>query len=508
MYSPQKLPWDALVYGAVHVDGSFHQPLDLKAGGELTLAPASSGEPVNGHVTAAWDARAHTLDLGRSSVSLPHSRIDLSGAVGAQLRVHLETSELDDLLPAIGKRAADLPVKLNHGTVVFDGSVTGDLAAPRLVGHLRATSLVLSGKAADVFEGDVIAAPSLIRLQDGTISRGTLHAQLQGSVVLSEWKTPDTSPIAGTVSIRNGPLPDLLAIAGAKSLDASGTLGVTAYLSGTVGAPRVEGDVELSRGSFQGEPFDHLTAHAAYSGQQLELARAQITAGAKQVRATGSYTHLPGRLDSGGLRFDVTTSAMALASIHTLHQWQNDLKGTAQASARGEVQIDSASKTPWRVISLDGEFTANGLELANQPVGDAHLTARSQAGVLTAHLDSTAAGASVKGDGEWQLQGEYPGRATLSFTKVDLANLRAWIGKETVGLSGSADGELRIEGPMLDWKALQAELRSRGWNSAPRPIPNWRPRRCDSPIKGPLWLATPSPSSPWRASIWWDAAPT
>ena len=197
MYSPQKLPWDALVYGAVHVDGSFHQPLDLKAGGDLTLAPAASGEPVNGHVTAAWDARAHTLDLGRSSVSLPHSRIDLSGAVGAQLRVHLETSELDDLLPAIGKRAADLPVKLNHGTVVFDGSVTGNLAAPRLVGHLRATSLVLSGEAADAFEGDVIAAPSLIRLQDGTVSRGTLRAQLQGSVVLSEWKTQDHQPDRG-----------------------------------------------------------------------------------------------------------------------------------------------------------------------------------------------------------------------------------------------------------------------------------------------------------------------
>jgi len=44
---------------------------------------------------------------------------------------------------------------------------------------------------------------------------------VQGSIVLSDWKTTDASPIAGSASVRNGPLPDVLALAGAKDIDAS-----------------------------------------------------------------------------------------------------------------------------------------------------------------------------------------------------------------------------------------------------------------------------------------------
>jgi len=32
--------------------------------------------------------------LGRSAVTLPHSRVEFSGAIGRELRVHLETRDL------------------------------------------------------------------------------------------------------------------------------------------------------------------------------------------------------------------------------------------------------------------------------------------------------------------------------------------------------------------------------------------------------------------------------
>ncbi|HXA52438.1 MAG TPA: translocation/assembly module TamB domain-containing protein, partial [Candidatus Acidoferrum sp.] len=460
MYSPVKLPWDALVYGNVHVQGAFHQPLDLKAAAELTLAPAPTGPPVSGLVIAAWDARKKTLDLGHSAVALPHSRAEFSGTLGGELRVHLETRDLEDLLPALGKSAADFPVKLNNGSVVFDGSANGAMDALRVAGHLRAAGVALSGQPVDSFEGDVVAAPESVSLQNGVVARGALRAQVQGSVVLTDWKATDASPIAGRVAIPSGPLKDLLAIAGAKNLDADGTLGVTAFVSGNVGAPRVESNFEVARGSFQGEPFDRVTGQSAYGGHVLELKQAQIVAGPKQVRVSGSYDHDPQHLDRGRVRFDIATSAMPLESIRVLHAQRDNITGTVQATASGEAQLDPGSRTPWRFLSLNADVTGKGLEVADQPVGDAHLTAQSQGNSLRAHLDSTVAGAVVKGDGQWRLEGDYPGQATVTFSKLDLANLRAWMSSsETARIAGSMDGEFRIQGPALDWKALQAELR-------------------------------------------------
>src|ERR1039457_3170482 len=135
MYSSEPLPWDALVFGAVRLEGSLENAKQLRAGGNLTLAPAPSGGAVHGQVQLAYDALNGALDVGHSTVSLPHSRVDFSGAINSELKVHLETSDLNDLLPALGKSAASLPVKLGSsqapGAIVFDGSVTGNLNNPR-----------------------------------------------------------------------------------------------------------------------------------------------------------------------------------------------------------------------------------------------------------------------------------------------------------------------------------------------------------------------------------------
>lgn len=460
MYSPEKLPWDALVYGKVRARGAFRDAAALQAEGDLTLSPAATGEPVNGHVAAAWEARTRTLDLGSGAVTLPHSRVEFSGAIGRQLRVRAETRDLNDVLPALGVNAAEFPVKLEQGAAAFDGTVTGALASPRVSGHLRATRVAYQGNLVDSFEGDVLAAPDVARLQNGVAARGKLRAQAQGSVVLSEWKVTDASPVAGSVTLRNGPLAELLGLAGAKSVDATGSLTATAFLNGTAGAPRVESDVEIVKGGFQGEPFDRITGHASYSGHRIEVRDARIAAGAKRVTLSGAFDHAPGHFDRGRVRFDLATNAMTLESIRALHEQREDLAGTVQAAVRGEVELDPAARTSWRLLAVNGDIAVKGLVLTEKPVGDAHLVARSEGNVLRASLDATAAGAAVKGSGEWRLEGDYPGRATVTFNKLDLANLRAWLTlQEASRMEGSADGELQIEGPALEAKSLRAELR-------------------------------------------------
>ena len=158
--------------------------------------------------------------------------MDFSGAINSELKVHLETHDLNDLLPVLGTSAASLPVKLGSGqalgavlgAVLFDGSVTGDLGNPRIAGHLRANNFTFSDSPVDSLEADVVAAADYLRVQNAAAARGPLRAQFQGSVGLSQWKTAQTSPIAATATLKNASLADLAALVHTKDLPASGTL--------------------------------------------------------------------------------------------------------------------------------------------------------------------------------------------------------------------------------------------------------------------------------------------
>ncbi|MBZ5585697.1 MAG: translocation/assembly module TamB domain-containing protein, partial [Acidobacteriia bacterium] len=149
------------------------------------------------------------------------------------------------------------------------------------------------------------------------------------------------------------------------------------------------------------------------------------------------------------------------------------IQGTVQGSAAGT--IDLAPPPPgqrgFRIEDLRADIAARGLQLAGQALGDARLTAASEGRVLRAHLQSDFANSVVRGEGSWRMENDYPGSATVTFSQLDFGQLRAWIAPKsaTPGFSGSAEGELRIDGPALRPEALKAELRIPKLELAPPP---------------------------------------
>ena len=463
LYISDALPWDALVFGNVQLQGSLRRSQELRIAGKLTLAPAPSGDPVTGQIDAVYEARGGgSLDLGRSTISLPHSRADFSGSLGQELKVHFETRDLNDLMPVLGKSVSSLPVKLSNGNVIFDGTVTGNLVNPRAAGHLRAAGVTYSQETVDSLEADVQLAADCLRLQNAVAVRGPVRAQFQGSLGLTDWKTSDASPISATATLANASAADILSLARAKDVPLTGTINGSAQLNGTLGDMHGQGDITVVKGAYQDEPFDRFIAHAAYSGNTLNVSGAELTAGAKQIKFSASYQHPPARFDAGRLRFQVNSNVMPLEQIRWLAQ-RPDLKGTVEVAAAGDVELTPSAKTPYRLGDLHADVSLKGVQFEGQPVGDAHLTANSQGLAMRAHLDSTIAGSVVRGDGEWRLEGDYPGAATIQFSKVDLARLKDWLspGVQPVQLVGSAEGELHLDGPAQNWRAMKAELRIR-----------------------------------------------
>ena len=476
LYSPEALPWDALVSGPLVLEGSLRNSQALRATARFTVAPAPSSDPVNGQVNAVYEARdGGILGLGNSTINLPHSRAALSGSIGHDLRVHAETRDLNDLLPALGMTASTLPFKLNNGSAVFDGTVSGNLANPRIAGHVRATSFTLSEEPLDSAEADVQVSADYVRAQNAVALRGPLRAQLSGSVGLSGWKTSDYSPVSVITTVTNAAATDVLNVAHVKDVPLTGTIGVSAQANGVLGKLRAQADITAVKGTLYNEPFDRFFVHATYADDTLDLSGGQLTAGTKQLKVSANYRHAPGRLDVGRARFQLTTNPSKVEEIQRLAEERPDIKGTMEVSASGEVEFLPSTSTPYRIRDLQADVTAKGVQFEEQPVGDAHLTATSQGGVLRAHLESTIAGASVRGDGEWRLEGEYPGSAAIQFTKVDLAHLKDWLmpAEEPVGYTGSAEGELRIDGPLERWQALKAELRIRQFQISATPAPGY-----------------------------------
>ncbi|MEO8595698.1 MAG: translocation/assembly module TamB domain-containing protein [Candidatus Solibacter sp.] len=463
LYSSAALPWDALVFGPLTLEGSLKRGRDLRATGQFTLAPAPASEPVHGQLQLAYDGEHRTVAVGQSTVTLPHTRAEFSGALQSELKVRLETTDLKDVLPVLGDSAAALPVQLTNGSVRFEGSVTGDLDNPRIAGHLRAANVAYSGQRADSLEADIALAADYLRVQNATATQGALRAQFQGSIGLSQWKTADTSPVAGTGSVRNADVTELAAIFQVKNLPVTGILNGSAQVNGTLTTLRAEADLDLSKGTLQEEPFDRFTAHATYANNVLTVANGLLTAGPKQVRLAATLQHQPGHFDTGRLRFDIASNVIEVEEIRTLAQARPGLRGTLQVTARGQIELQPASKTPYRIDELNADVVTTGVELDGQSLGESHLTATSQGQVLRAHIESSVAGSVLKGDGQWRLEGDYPGTADITFSRLDLVRLKPWLSSsgtsEPAQFTGFAEGAIHVEGPAANPRALKAELR-------------------------------------------------
>ena len=483
LYSAEPLPWDAQVSGGVELDGALGAADQLRISGNWDIAPAPEGAPVRGQINATYVAQTGVLDLGHSTLSLPSSRVDFSGALDTEMRVHLESRDFGDLLPVAGESSALMNVKLDHGAAVFDGTVAGKLERARIAGRVRATNVLYEGRRLDTLDAQLTAAPDSVRVASGSAALGSLRAQFQGQVGLRQWKADDSCPIAATGSLTAGTLAEAMALAKAPAEDMTGAVSGTVRVNGTLGAPSAAGELDILKGVFRGEPFDRFSAQFHAAGNRLEMPVGQLTAGSKQVRVAAAFDHPPGRFDSGRLHFQVYTNAMPLDEIRTLAQSRPGLRGAVTVAASGEVSVAAggtgagkgsvaggdavaAGGTQFRLADLQAEVQGRGLQLTGQTLGDATLTAHSQGQVLRAHLESNFADSNVLGDGEWRLEGDDPGSATVSFSKLDFAQLRAWIAPLAAAsqtpaqqpLAGFAEGQLRIDGPLLKREQWRAEL--------------------------------------------------
>jgi translocation and assembly module TamB len=481
------LPWDGLLSGPVEMTGLLGE---LNQGrfsthAQLVISPESGRAPVRGLIDATYDGYRGTVDLGRSFLQLPSTRLDLEGALGRQLQVRFQSTNLDDLSPALEilSPAAHpvLPVRLQNGTATFNGTVTGPLSSPDIAGHAVLQGFLYAKQKFDSLAADVTLNESSLRVRNGALTRGPLRAEFAGNAGFHDWKPEPASLIAATASIHGADVHALSALATNQSLPATGTLTIAAEISGSVGAPHLTADATISQGSLFGEPFDRLTGHLSYSNNQATLENAQAIAGGNRLAFSATYTHTAGDLETGRLAFQALTNRVPLDQFQFARSLA--VTGGVLLTAKGsaEVSLTRSAGNAFRLTDINADIDGQDIQVDRRPVGAVHLTADTQGSMLVAHLQSAVANSVIQGDGKWRLADDYPGTAQVTFTKLDLNSLESWLRLPTSqwNVAGSLEGKATVSGPALqpaNWKATlevpQLEIFSPAVeaNGAPREI--------------------------------------
>jgi translocation and assembly module TamB len=483
VYSKQAPPWDGRAAGTLALEGSFGKSGDLRVSTNLGISPEPGGAPVRGRIAARYDAAAGILDLGQSALETPASRVEFSGALGRTLHVRLETRDLNDLLPALGVDPSSLDLKL-ESTAAFEGTVAGSLDDPYIAGRVALGRFSYEGRAFDSLIGDAAATSRNARLDNAALAAGGIRAQFQATVALDRWSSYPGGDVFGAATMRNAPVERIASLAKWSGGAVAGSADVTARLSGTVANPILQSDVTVSRGAFEDEPFDRLEAHVDYTARSLEASGA-VAAGGKQARFSASYAPSAADFSAGRLKLQASSNRMPLDQFRTLAESRPGISGTVRASVTAEADIRPAraGQRGFEVTAIEADIAAENLRLAGQTFGDAHLTAASSGGTARAHLDSDFAGSSVRGDGSWRLEGDYPGSATIAFSGLDFIRVREWMAPSLEAppvFAGSAEGQLRIDGAILEPSALKAELRIPQFELAP--APGSTPARAAQPL--------------------------
>ncbi len=467
-------PIDARISGPFEASGSIsalkYRRLDASA--QLTLSPSGTGSVSGGFIDAHYDGQRQYVDLAKSFVALPSSRVEFSGGLGVQpggytgqLQVHLSSSNLADLLtfaPAI----KSLPVTLQKGYAEFKGTVNGALDSPTISGHVNATNFLIQQQSVEAFSADVNASARQLQIRNGALAYQTMRARLNGTLALHQWKPDNQSAVTGSVSMQNADIANLLALLGQSHIAVKGSLTAEAQVNGTLSDPRATATLHGGKGVAYGEPFDRAAGVVTYVNGGRQDFNIEVDAAARKVTLAGSFQHAPTDFLSGTIQANLTTNDLALHQIQTLRKYQPAVGGIARGAGDFVLQLTHAqSGEQVELTRLNADLFTRSFAIDNKELGDVHLTARTVAGqqtpMIAVQLEAGVAHSSIHGTGNWRLTPGYPGSGEITFSKVNLAEVRKLLAPHATSLTslgGSVEGKITFSGSAETPRAMAGTL--------------------------------------------------
>jgi translocation and assembly module TamB len=449
----KRLGYDGTISGAIKAAG------DLKARGttgytaqaNLAITPGPQGVPVSGRINASYSGRRDLIDVGQSYIAMPHSRIDLEGALNRQLNINVVSHNLNDFLPAANfgspKPQASLPVTLYNGTVQLEAQVKGDLAAPQINSHLAMNHFAVEQRTFDQLALDLTATKAGANIQNGLLTRSALQTNFDASIGLKNWSPLPRSPLTANITLRNGDVADLLSLAGESSIPATGNLTADVHVNGTYGNPLGNANLKVVNASAYSQPIEHLYTNISLTDQLITLSQLELASGAARINANGTFTHPRDSFSVGHAQLHLATSNIQLADIQPVQKQSPGVAGLIQLTADAAADLRQAgTQTEMSVANLNADLSARGLRVQNQNAGDLTATARTTNNTVNYDVASNFAGSNIKVNGHTALTGAYATVADAAIQNLSIEKALQIAGQGTIPARGTLSADAHVAG--------------------------------------------------------------
>ena len=418
-----ELAFPALAGGTIEMRGILSGAglSGVELEGSMVLGRKSGGEDVRGVTVFTYRQEGGRIRIHRAQVSLPSSALTVEGEVDRQLRVDVETHDLEEALrvAAAFGGPASLPLKMSGGVAHFHGTVTGGTASPRVSGQLEATGLSWEKQPIDALRAQFIATRSELELKQATLRQGAAVATASGRMALNNWKIEDASAISGRFEIKGAALRPWVKAAGV-GLELDANVGASGTVKGTIAAPVLDLRFDAREGHIAGEHVDRFVGQARVTASGVELVSGTVSAGNSVARLEGAYNPLRGSWKSGVVRVKMASERLAMELIPPVRERLAGLRGTAKVDMDVAARVESGG---FYLRRLDGVVSSSGLTLDGKPLGSLMLEGRSRKDLLRLHATAALRGSKVAADAEITLDGDYPAHGEIRFQPLDVASM-------------------------------------------------------------------------------------
>jgi len=447
--------WSATVSGPVELSGAFapNGVTGFRVATHLALEPGEGRIPLEGVVRSTYQAEGQLIALESSFLKTPSTRVDFTGALGSDLRVLLDTTDLNDFLPAMAMITPtpprQLPMQLDGGSAHFEGAVSSPLANPKVRGRVALKNAVIEKRKVDSVAAEIEASVADLVLQRVRFVQGASVIEGNARAELRNWRLTPHSGIAADFELRQTSIEELLKdreMAVSLKGSASGPIAIT----GTLNDPRIKAGLTLSKVQVDQEPFERIRFDLTYGPDLIEVANGEAEHAAGRIPFRATYRHPPGEYDNGKLQFEVAVKNASLGLIDSVRRVRADLDGRGDVRLTGELSVANGQPV---IETIDGSVALRQIAVNKSVLGSLALEAKTQAQRISVVAAGDLLKSPVRGHGEWQLTGDAAGLG-----EIDLGTLKLTTVGEILKIFGGS-GELPLEGQFSSGIVFSGALR-------------------------------------------------
>jgi translocation and assembly module TamB len=447
------LPWSGLASGTLQVEGTLGRS-NFTIRTAAHIVSGTGGVPISGDVELTYKQPESRLSFGNSHLNLPKSQISFSGTVGQTVDLVLDSSDLDDLKPALAfttSSAADvsLPVIRNNGTTHFQGTVSGPFSDPYIQGDLAATRFEFQKITWGQVRSRIKLARGGIDFSSLAADSSLLHINGSGHAGFENWTMLPTSPIRLNVQFQRADLARISSSYFALKLpllrgSASGALN----LGGSISDPR--GSIHLSMDNLNayGERVNTVQVDALLEANRVRVTQGRMRAGPALLAFSGTYQHSSASWQAGQLALKVDSNGFPLASLAPIHNYEPALQASVELHLQGTLQV-----TPEQILPAEagGNLIVRGITIASVPYGSLAARVNTHGKTLDADLTGKLRDTQLSGSAHVQLTPGLPGDGELRLDGIGLRTLYVLAtanSTETLPLDGFLRGGVTFSGPL------------------------------------------------------------